>query len=349
MTVGRDHNIHNADNAARADADNIVHTTVHTDAIGDNSEGISGQYVVTPTPALSTAASQARHDRITAIWLGFVLFIVMAIVASIPATLFAVLSHLIIMGSTGINLDQTVSTDPSSLLASSASMGSMSPLLLELAVMWTLVFTPLCSLVILTIPVIRRAITANGGLGLDMGRVSSLLSRSGNTVMAWLKAIGIGLATAVIIFVLLQVAGGIALLISPGDTAQSNETTTQIIDGIKNGDMIIRIVFIVLAGVVIPLVEEIVFRGVIARSWAGLASSRWGRVLSYVGSGLLFALAHLLSTSLELSVSTVLTVLLTWVMGIVLSYYVDRMKTLWPGVFTHVAYNSGSLAYALLV
>ena len=164
-----------------------------------------------------------------------------------------------------------------------------------------------------------------------------------------MKTVGIGLATAVIIFVLLQIAGSIALLISPGDTAQSNETTTQIIDGIKNGNMIVRIVFIALAGVVIPLVEEIIFRGVIARSWAALASSRRGRILSYVGAGFLFALAHLLSTSLELSVSTVLTVLLTWVMGIVLSYYVDRMKTLWPGVFTHVAYNSGSLAYALLV
>jgi membrane protease YdiL (CAAX protease family) len=278
-----------------------------------------------------------RRDRLTSIWAAFVIFIGMAVLASVPAVIVAVIMSRALTGSSGI------------VITTSGGMRT-STLILELSVLWTLVFTPIMSLAVLLVPPIRRAVRWNGGLGIRLKTVARGMRVKGNSRLAsWLKAFGIGVGTAVIIFLILQGAGLLAGLVAPsGGGARSNKSTQEIIDAVKSGSIWVKILLILLSGVLIPIVEEVVFRGVIARSWAALTHTRRGRIMSFLGSGLLFALAHIMSTDLSFSVATILTILITWILGSILAFYVDRWKTLWPGIFTHVAYNTGSMILAVL-
>ena len=280
---------------------------------------------------------RVRKDRITSIWLTFVLFIGMAMLASVPAVLVAGAMSYALTGSIGV-------------VTSSSGGVRTSALLLELIVIWTLVFTPVMSLLILLVPPIRRAVGWNGGLGVRLRTVArGMRTADGRVVTSWLKALGIGVSTAVIVFLILQGAGWLADLIAPaGGKVRSNESTQEIIDAVKGGGIWVKILLIALSGVLIPIVEEVIFRGVIARTWTALARTGRGRAVSFLGSGLLFALAHIMSTDLSFSATTILTILITWILGSILAFYADRWKTLWPGIFTHVAYNTGGMILAVL-
>jgi membrane protease YdiL (CAAX protease family) len=279
------------------------------------------------------ASAASRKDRVKAIIIGFIGFMLMAVAAAAPAIILAV------MVSTSLDGNAGFAVQPSGGV-------TMTDRFLSVSTVLTILLTPVLTALVLLFPPVRRAVRGNGGLGLWIHDLRSRLHVDAEW-KAWAKTVAIGLGTAALVFGALQVMGMIAELVSPG-SATSNDTTQDIVDGIRSGPLAIKIALIMFSGVIGPLVEELVFRGVIAKSWTAMASTRTGRIISYVGSGLLFATAHFLSSGFSLSVEVILTILVTWILGTVLAWYAHRWSSLWPGVITHVTYNTGSLLLAVL-
>lgn len=82
------------------------------------------------------------------------------------------------------------------------------------------------------------------------------------------------------------------------------------------------------AGVVAPIEEEILFRGIV---YAGLRA-RWGGGLAAVVSALVFGLVH------------VPAVIVSTLTGLVLAALFGRTRSVWPGVLVHVLNNTFALA-----
>jgi membrane protease YdiL (CAAX protease family) len=92
----------------------------------------------------------------------------------------------------------------------------------------------------------------------------------------------------------------------------------------------------VLAGLVIPIVEEIFFRGVVYR-WL---RDKWGIVVGVIVSGLVFGIAHFEPA----------TVVPAIVMGFVLALVYEKSHSLWPPILIHMLNNTLAIAalYAFL-
>lgn len=75
-----------------------------------------------------------------------------------------------------------------------------------------------------------------------------------------------------------------------------------------------------------PILEEMLFRGIILRSFLQ-QYSRWA---SIVGSAAIFGLAHL----------NVYQFVVGLVMGTALGWLYERSRSLWPCIILHAAYNS---------
>lgn len=82
------------------------------------------------------------------------------------------------------------------------------------------------------------------------------------------------------------------------------------------------------AGVVAPIEEEILFRGVV---YAGLRA-RWGGVVAAAVSAVVFGAIHIPA------------VIVPTVLGVVLAALLSRTGSLWPGVLVHVLNNALALA-----
>jgi membrane protease YdiL (CAAX protease family) len=87
----------------------------------------------------------------------------------------------------------------------------------------------------------------------------------------------------------------------------------------------------VVIAVVVPIVEEITYRGL----GFSLLEARWGTRAAIVGVGLLFAASHgLLQAFPELAV-----------LGFALAWLRSRTASVFPGMLVHAAFNSVALAY----
>lgn len=86
------------------------------------------------------------------------------------------------------------------------------------------------------------------------------------------------------------------------------------------------------AAVIAPVIEEIMFRGVV---FAGFAS-RWSSWLAAVVSSLAFALLH----------GQVNVGIYTFVLGLLLCWLYARSRSIWPGILLHMANNL--IAFVLL-
>lgn len=82
--------------------------------------------------------------------------------------------------------------------------------------------------------------------------------------------------------------------------------------------------------IVAPLLEEMLFRGVILRSFLQ-QYSRWNAIL---GSAFLFGLAHL----------NVYQFVVGAVLGTISGWLYERTRSLWPSIFLHGAYNAAVTA-----
>jgi membrane protease YdiL (CAAX protease family) len=110
------------------------------------------------------------------------------------------------------------------------------------------------------------------------------------------------------------------------------------------GDYLGQLFFLLGAAVVVPLGEEILFRGYVfgtlLRSWSG---RRWGTAGAYVLSALIFSLVH----SLAATQGVIALLVPTFVMGLVLAWALHRTGSLVPSIIAH-AFNNGIALLALL-
>lgn len=89
------------------------------------------------------------------------------------------------------------------------------------------------------------------------------------------------------------------------------------------------LLMLLMAGIAVPIAEEIFFRGVVYR-WL---RDKWGVTVGAVVSGIIFGLAHLEPAS----------VIFTILLGIVLAVVYERSRSLWPPILIHVLNNAFAL------
>jgi uncharacterized protein len=129
----------------------------------------------------------------------------------------------------------------------------------------------------------------------------------------------IGVGAGVVAFV---VKGLVVMAYTAVTGDSSNPQTVYVDDG--SGGVLSLILATLFIGVLTPLGEELLFRGVLTN-----ALLRYGPFIGVVGSTLIFALAHGINVVLPAAV----------VMGLVGAELLRRSGSVWPGVIVHVIYN----------
>ncbi|MBD2070649.1 CPBP family intramembrane metalloprotease [Leptolyngbya sp. FACHB-671] len=146
------------------------------------------------------------------------------------------------------------------------------------------------------------------------------------TTARWLL---IGAAAGVIAFVV----RGFAVMAYTALTGDSSTPQDVFGDGGSGGvlSLVLATLFI---GLLVPLVEELLFRGVITN-----ALLRYSPLIGVVGSTLIFALAH--------GINTVFPVAL--VFGLISAEMFRRSGSVWPGVIAHVINNLPTVFVLVLI
>ncbi len=86
------------------------------------------------------------------------------------------------------------------------------------------------------------------------------------------------------------------------------------------------VVMLVVAGAIVPLAEEIFFRGVLY-TWL---RNRWGPAIGVIASSLIFGLFHM----------NLYWIAFAAVLGVVLALLYELSNSIWPAVGLHAVYNS---------
>jgi hypothetical protein len=92
---------------------------------------------------------------------------------------------------------------------------------------------------------------------------------------------------------------------------------------------------LIFAGVVVPVAEEVFFRGVLYR-WL---RDKWGVAVGAIVSGLVFGIAHLEPA----------TAIPAAIMGIALALVFEKSKSLWPGILIHILNNATAIGLLYLL
>lgn len=144
------------------------------------------------------------------------------------------------------------------------------------------------------------------------------LSAFGVRRVSW-RWLLIGVGAGVVAFAV----KGLVVIAFTAVTGNNSNPQTVYADGGSGGvlSLILATVFI---GLLVPLSEELFFRGVLTN-----ALLRYGPFVGVVGSTLIFALAHGINIVLPVAV----------VMGLIGAEMFRRSGSIWPGVIAHVIYN----------
>lgn len=151
----------------------------------------------------------------------------------------------------------------------------------------------------------------------------------------------IGLTLGIIAFILLQgVAFGLTKL---GLTLNDSDTSSSILA--LNG--INRVIGLYLfTPFIVPLVEELLFRGAIMNSFLNSSIKASRRVpLAIVFSSVLFAFSHFQGLS---SVTDVFLLFWTFLIAVMNALLVIRFKSIWPAVAAHVGYNGATVLVSVI-
>jgi membrane protease YdiL (CAAX protease family) len=136
-------------------------------------------------------------------------------------------------------------------------------------------------------------------------------------------------------FIFIPLLGLISLLIQMalGQPAQNPQLPFLLPENYSWTGALAMLVF---GGIIVPIAEEVLFRGVIYR-WL---RDRWGVWIGVIVSALVFGALHG-----EISVAGA-----TFVMGLALAWIFERSQSLWPPILIHILNNSLKLLalYALL-
>ncbi len=134
-------------------------------------------------------------------------------------------------------------------------------------------------------------------------------------------AIGLGIVVWVVSRILI-----VAYVTITGDTSDPQEALTLFTGPVST------VVVVALGGLVVPLGEELLFRGV---GYGALR--RYGRVVAAVATAVVFALAH--------GVNVVFAAAL--VLGLLNAALYERTRSIWPCVAAHATFNLISFALVL--
>jgi membrane protease YdiL (CAAX protease family) len=123
------------------------------------------------------------------------------------------------------------------------------------------------------------------------------------------------------------VLASVVYAMASGGRPPPPQRAVEILSGVQDPGL--KLLAVAAVGLAAPLAEEIVFRGVLYRGleW------RLGPASAYVGSAILFSIAHLdLDHALHL-----------FALGLVLAWAVERSRSIYPGMILHGAINLSSL------
>ena len=153
------------------------------------------------------------------------------------------------------------------------------------------------------------------------------LSAFGVRRVSW-RWLLIGVGAGVVAFVV-KVVTIVAYVAVTGD----NSTPQTVYADGGSGGVLSLILATLLIGVLTPLGEELLFRGVLTN-----ALLCYGPFIGVVGSTLIFALAHGVSVVFPAAV----------VMGLIGAELFRRSGSIWPGVIVHVVFNLPSILILVL-
>ena len=139
----------------------------------------------------------------------------------------------------------------------------------------------------------------------------------------------VGLAAGVVTFVL----KGFVNLAATALTGLDENAQVPYTDAANGGALALLLTFVLLSFLV-PVGEELLFRGVVMR---GLL--RYGAVVAVLGSTVVFALFHGINTALPTAL----------VVGLVAAEITRRSGSIWPAVVVHVVNNLGLPLFVLLL
>lgn len=145
---------------------------------------------------------------------------------------------------------------------------------------------------------------------------------------AWGLAAGLGLQIALALTLL-----PILILLDIDEAPQDAVRRTQ-----EAGGAVTALVAFLSIGLLAPLVEELLFRGILLRAML----HRYGRRIALVGSSAVFSAIHLLDPGALLVVPQL------FVVGLVLAWMTLRRRSLVWAIFAHVGFNLTAVVALLL-
>lgn len=190
-----------------------------------------------------------------------------------------------------------------------------------------LLFLLMQSLILLAVPIVRVRVIRReplATLGLQLHRPLRLI------------AIGLGLG------VLMLIANIALTALFRSIDVQQNQAAMY---PLTRGDYVGQALFFALAAIVVPVAEEMLFRGYAFNAFRQTyGQRRWGVAAAYVVSALLFMLSHSLSAT-EGLLGLLVPIFL---IGLLLAWGVHRTGSLLPSVIAHAMNNSMALLGLLL-
>lgn len=137
--------------------------------------------------------------------------------------------------------------------------------------------------------------------------------------------VGVGLQ-----FLLLVLAAPFAQLLGIDDS-------TQALTGLlaESTGTAVRVLLALAVALVAPVVEELMFRGVLLRAM----TDRWGPRAALVWTAVVFSFFHLLGITGDVLRSAALVLPQLFIVGLVLARLTQRRGRLGPAIFTHAGFN----------
>lgn len=221
-------------------------------------------------------------------------------------------------------------------------------------------------------PLMRKIIHENGGLGLktsDLPDRMHVKTGATSSKKAWAKVACVGVLLGAATFGVSQLASMAILSLYGAGAARSNSTTETILSTVSAGlggkNMLLGVLMLLASIIVAPVLEEMLFRGLYARSLVkssigvgqsldddgnpvdpSVRTSILRQVLVCIMAGVIFGVCHLdpngaMVTNLTSVLTTsIIGALFTWV-----SQY--KYDSIWPTMVAHVVYNAITMGVGL--
>ena len=293
----------------------------------------------------STPEEPSGRERVMTAIIVMVLYLVLAGFASTLAVVPAMLATRAATGSWGVEISMTTGRSSSTTIDDAL----MAPL-----IAFTAGMTPVLGLLVLRVRRVREMISADGGLSSDPRELPDHV-HGRSPVRAWARVITIGVLIAIAVIAVIQGAAALIQL-AGGDLSSSSTSSESMVSAILVGAPWVKALTIMGTVILAPITEELVFRGVIARSFARwrrsdgslTRDSRSGVAWSSLWSGLCFAVMHAVGVipgSPLVILTTLVSVLL---LGVILSWVSTRTDSLIPGMIIHMAFNGLQVVLAVV-